>query len=108
MEKQPEQVQEISKEAVMEKLKECYDPELFMRIIELGLVYNVEVKGQLVEVLMSLTSPMCPAAPQLIEDIREKVGTMPGVKEVVVNITFEPPWTPEMMSEEAKVQLGIV
>ena len=101
-------LQEAPKEAVMEQLRECFDPELFMSIIELGLVYRVEIKGSVVEITMSLTSPACPAGPQLISDIKERVGTVPGVKEVIVNITFEPPWTPEMMSDDAKMQLGVM
>lgn len=100
--------QPVDPEQVAAQLRECYDPELFISIVELGLVYRVEIKGGVVEIEMSLTSPACPAGPHLIEDIRKKVGALPGVKEVVVNITFEPPWTPEKMSEGAKAELGIL
>jgi metal-sulfur cluster biosynthetic enzyme len=95
-----------SREEVMEVLREVEDPELGMDIVELGLLYDVEVEDANVKVIHSLTSMGCPAGPMIQESIYEAVQRVPGVGEVEVELTWEPPWTPERMSEDAKFILG--
>jgi len=97
----------LSEELVMEALKEIYDPELNYNIVDLGLVYDVEVKDGNVHITFTLTFPGCPIAPMLIEQIQENVRLLPGVKDVDVELTFDPPWSPEMMNEEARADLGL-
>ncbi len=96
---------------VRESLKEVLDPELHLSIIDLGLVYGVEVEGakdEHVTVTMTLTSPMCPVGPQFRKDVLDKVQGMPGVETAKVDITFSPPWDPrEMASDDVKMMLGI-
>ena len=97
----------ISEELVTESLKEVYDPELHYNIVDLGLVYDVSVNDGSVHVLMTLTTPACPIGPMITEQIQETVGLLPGVKDVDIEFTFDPPWSPEAMSDEAKADLGI-
>ncbi|KKK67782.1 hypothetical protein LCGC14_2950650 [marine sediment metagenome] len=97
----------ISEDLVMEALKEVYDPELHYNIVDLGLVYEVDIKDGDVHVLMTLTTPACPVGPMIIEQVQETVGIMPGVKDVDVEITFDPMWSPDLMSDEAKAGLGV-
>ncbi|HEV3157183.1 MAG TPA: iron-sulfur cluster assembly protein [Candidatus Baltobacteraceae bacterium] len=96
---------------VREALKEVQDPELHMGIIDLGLIYDVNVQGQEsdeVIVTMTLTSPMCPVGPMFKESVLQKVKSLDGVKRAEVEITFTPPWDPRTMaSDEAKLGLGI-
>jgi len=90
-----------TKEDILEALKNVYDPEIGVSVVDLGLIYNVEVKDDKAEILMTLTSPFCPLMrilPKIVEDEVRKLG----FKEVSVELTFDPPWTPERMSEEAK------
>ena len=90
-------------------LKTIYDPEIPVDIYELGLIYDVFVNEDYdVKILMTLTSPNCPVAESLPVEVEEKVGTVDLVKEVTVEITFDPPWTQELMSEEAKLELGML
>jgi len=95
------------KEHVIEVLKKVYDPEIQYDIWSLGLVYNIEIEGNKVKILMTFTSPMCPYGPQLMDDIRRQVSAIEGVGEVIIELTFTPVWGPEKMSEEAKIALGI-
>ncbi len=97
----------VSEDVVTEALKEVYDPELHYNIVDLGLVYDVEIKDGAVHILMTLTTPACPIGPMVIEQIQENVGLVPGVKDVDVEITFDPLWSPDMMSEEARADLGL-
>lgn len=97
----------VSEEVVTEALKEVYDPELHYNIVDLGLVYEVDIKDGDVHVLMTLTTPACPVGPMIMEQVREMVGIMPGVKDVDVEITFDPMWSPDLMSDEAKAGLGL-
>ena len=97
----------LSEQLVREALKEVYDPELQYSVVELGLIYDVQVNDGSVHVLMTLTSPGCPIAPMIIEQIEEAVGVIPGTKDVDVEITFDPPWSPESMSEDARADLGL-
>ena len=91
---------------VVEALRQVEDPELGMDIVELGLLYDVEVEGESVKVTYTLTSMGCPAGQMIEEDIGRFVGELPGVAEVRPELTFEPPWSPERMSEDAKFILG--
>jgi len=97
----------VSEEVVTEALKEVYDPELNYNIVDLGLVYEVDVKDGDVHVLMTLTTPACPIGPMVVEQIQESLGLMPGVKDVDVEFTFDPPWGPDLMTEDARHDLGI-
>lgn len=96
------------KEKVVEALRTCYDPEIPVNIHELGLIYNVDVDpAGVVTVRMTLTSPACPAAGSLPPEVQHKVRSIPGVTDARVEIVWEPTWTPERMSEAARLQLGI-
>jgi metal-sulfur cluster biosynthetic enzyme len=95
-----------TKDEVIEALREVEDPELGMDIVELGLMYDVEVDGPRVKVIHSLTSMGCPAGPMIQEGIYEATARVPGVEAVEVELTWEPPWSPELMSEDAKFILG--
>jgi metal-sulfur cluster biosynthetic enzyme len=95
-----------TRDEVMEVLREVEDPELGMDIVELGLLYDVEIEDANVKVIHSLTSMGCPAGPMIQESIHDAVLRVPGVGEVEVELTWEPPWTPERMSEDAKFILG--
>ena len=93
-------------EEVRDALTNVIDPELGLDFVELGLVYDVEVEDGDVNITFTLTSPGCPIGPQVTEQMEEFVGELDGVREVKTNMTFNPPWTPDMMSEEAKFALG--
>ncbi len=102
----------ISEDAVREQLKNVIDPELFINIVDLGLIYEVnfadgEDEKTKVLIEMTMTSPMCPAGPQLISQSKQFVNAMEGVGEVEVKVVMEPPWTPDKMTEDARDQLGI-
>ena len=106
--KTDEQLQKIG-EGVIEVLSSIYDPEIPVNIYELGLIYDVRVSDECdVHILMTLTSPNCPVAESLPEEVKEKVKTAPEVKDVEVEITFDPSWDKDMMSEEAKLELGFL
>jgi metal-sulfur cluster biosynthetic enzyme len=91
---------------VQDALSNVIDPELGLDFVELGLIYDVEVEGSDVFVTFTLTSPGCPIGPQVSEQIEEFVGELDGVTGVYPKMTFTPPWTPDLMSEEAKFALG--
>jgi FeS assembly SUF system protein len=95
-------------EKIVDVLKTCYDPEIPVDIYELGLIYKVDVspEGE-VTIDMTLTSPACPAAGSLPPEVERKVSGLDGVKSVRVNVVWEPVWTPEKMTEAAKLQLGM-
>jgi len=96
-------------EKIVAMLKTVYDPEIPVDIYELGLIYNIEAEeGGKVIITMTLTAPNCPAVDFLVEDVRMKVGSIGGVSQVDVNIVFEPEWTKDRMSEEAKLELGFL
>ena len=96
----------ITKDDVVEALHSVEDPELGMDIVELGLFYDSEIEGPNVKVIHSLTSMGCPAGPMIQENIHDAVAALPGVEQVEVELTFEPPWTPDRMSDDAKFILG--
>ena len=95
-----------TRDEVVEALHQVEDPELGMDIVDLGLLYDVDVEGQKVKVSYTLTSMGCPAGVMIQEDIDRVVRELPGVEEVESELTFEPPWTSERMSEDAKFILG--
>lgn len=98
---------EALKNAVIAAISECYDPEIPVNIYELGLIYDVAVgEGGKVDVIMTLTSPHCPVAEILPEQVKQRIATVDGVDDVDLEITWDPPWTPEMMSDAAKLELG--
>jgi metal-sulfur cluster biosynthetic enzyme len=96
----------VTKDDVFSALHNVEDPELGMDIVELGLVYDAEVEGSTVKVLHSLTSMGCPAGQMIQEGIDDAVRALPGVEEVAIELTFDPPWTPDRMSDDAKFILG--
>jgi metal-sulfur cluster biosynthetic enzyme len=95
-----------TKDEVVEALRAVEDPELGMDIVDLGLLYDVEIEGPKVKVIHSLTSMGCPAGPMIQEDIVNVASAVEGVEEVEIELTWEPPWTPERMSDDAKFILG--
>ena len=95
-----------SREEVIDALRAVEDPELGMDIVDLGLLYDVAVEGPKVHVTFSLTSMGCPVGPMIEEQIRDTVSGMPGVEEVESELTWDPPWSPEKMSDDAKFILG--
>ncbi|WP_445386244.1 iron-sulfur cluster assembly protein [Robiginitalea sp. IMCC44478] len=96
-------------EKIVRVLKTIYDPEIPVDIYELGLIYDVFVNEvSEVKILMTLTSPNCPVAETLPVEVEEKVKSLDMVKDAEVEITFDPPWTQELMSEEAKLELGLL
>ncbi len=104
----------LTEDHVREELKKVIDPELFVNIVDLGLIYNVDFEAsqdddsrQNVLIDMTMTSPMCPAGPQLIANSKQVVSAIDEVAEVEVKIVMTPPWTPDCMTEDARDQLGI-
>ena len=96
----------VSVDEVTDALREVIDPELGLDFVELGLIYEVTVDGGAVHVTYTLTSPGCPIGPQVAEQIEEFVSEIDGIDDVQSTMTFSPPWTPELMSEDAKFALG--
>jgi metal-sulfur cluster biosynthetic enzyme len=95
-----------NKEEVLEALRQVEDPELGMDVVDLGLVYDVELEGAKAKVLYSLTSMGCPAGQLIAQDMDRVTREVPGIEEVDLELTFDPPWTPDRMSEDAKFILG--
>lgn len=96
---------------VWEQLKTCYDPEIPVNIVDLGLVYRCEIEHgeeRVVHVDMTLTAPGCGMGEVLVEDVRHKLGMVPTIAEADVNLVFDPPWSADMMSEEAKLATGMM
>ena len=94
---------------VIEALRTVYDPEIPVNIFELGLVYKIDVDDQnQVHIDMTLTSPMCPVAETLPDEVKAKVEAVDGVSGAAVNVVWDPPWNPSMMTEEAQLELGII
>jgi metal-sulfur cluster biosynthetic enzyme len=101
----------LTEDTVRETLKQVIDPELFVNIIDLGLVYSVIVEPvgdkENIKIEMTMTSPACPAGPQLIGQSKQVLGALEGVGEVEVKLVMTPPWSPDLMTESARDQLGI-
>src|SRR5580658_7475874 len=103
----------VTEEQVLEKLRTCYDPEIPVNIVDLGLVYDLQVQplpsgGNRVEIKMTLTAPGCGMGPVLQQDVESKVSAIPGVKEAGVFLVWDPPWNREMLSEAARLELGMM
>ena len=96
----------VDEKAVWEQLKQCYDPEIPVNIVDLGLVYEVRIGGDTVHITYTLTTMGCPIGPLIEAQMHELVAGFPGVENVEAEMVLRPPWTPEMMSEEAKAALG--
>lgn len=92
---------------LIEALKQVIDPELMVNIVDLGLVYAVNQEGDQVSVEMTLTSPACPAGPQIIQQAKMALERLEDVQEATIRLTMSPPWTPDRMTDDAKDQLGI-
>jgi len=96
------------RDRVIETLKTCFDPEIPVDIYELGLIYEINVlEGNDIHIKMTLTSPACPVAETLPPEVEQKIRDMPDVNNAKVEVTFDPPWEKEMMSDEAKLELGM-
>jgi metal-sulfur cluster biosynthetic enzyme len=98
----------ITKEQVYEALQECYDPEIPVNIVDLGLVYDVEIDGGKVAVKMTLTAPGCGMGTMIAADAKQRIMALEGVEDASVDLVWDPPWNPSMINEEAKQRLGIV
>ena len=105
----------VTQEEVLSALKECYDPEIPVNIVDMGLIYEIKVKptevpnaeGDDVEVEMTLTAPGCPSSGYISEQVKQRLSRMPGVSNATVNIVWYPQWTPERLSADARKKLGI-
>lgn len=97
----------VTKEEVYEALQSCYDPEIPVNIVDLGLIYDVEVNEGKVAVKMTLTAPGCGMGAMIASQAQQRILTLPDVKEATVDLVWEPPWDPSMMSTEAKQKLGV-
>lgn len=98
-----------TEEKIVEMLKTVYDPEIPVNIYDLGLIYKIEVEDSgNISIDMTLTAPNCPAADFIVEDVRQKIESVEGVGSATINLVFEPEWDKDMMSEEAKLELGFL
>lgn len=99
---------ELEKE-IVEVLKSIYDPEIPVNIYDLGLIYEINPKEEeKVEIVMTLTAPNCPIADDILQEVKERVEQVETVKEAEINLVFDPPWSKEMMTEEAMLELGLL
>lgn len=95
--------------SIVEELKAIYDPEIPVNIYDLGLIYNIHVdEKQHVLITMTLTAPNCPIADSIVHEVQTRIAGLEGVRHAEVNLVFDPPWAKEMMSEEAKLELGML
>ena len=97
-----------TEEEIVKMLRTVFDPEIPVNVYDLGLVYKIDINEGIVTIDMTLTAPNCPAADFIVEDVEMKVKSVEGIKEAKVNIVFEPEWNSDMMSEEAKLELGLL
>ncbi|MFB6318121.1 SUF system Fe-S cluster assembly protein [Saccharicrinis sp. FJH54] len=96
-------------EEIVKQLRTVFDPEIPVNIYDLGLIYSIDVKDDnSVEIEMTLTAPACPAADFIMDEVNDKVNAVGGIKGVTVNLVFDPPWDKDMMSEEARLELGFL
>lgn len=98
---------EITQDQILDAIRNVYDPEISIDIVELGLIYNVDISGSHVNVLMTLTSAWCPSANEIPEWVKMEVLGVPGVTSVDVEVTFTPEWGPDRISEAGQLELGI-
>ena len=92
----------VTEEELMEVLKKCYDPEIPINIVDLGLVYDVNVEGDRAHIKMTLTTPDCPMAAMILDNVKQKVESIDGIKKAEVELVWEPPWTPDRISKKLK------
>ena len=97
----------IAVDDVFNALRECYDPEIPVNVVDLGLIYNLKIEGTAVDVLMTLTAIGCPVGPEVMAEVEGRVKDVPGVETCNVTLTYDPPWSPERMTEDARWELGI-
>lgn len=97
----------LDQETIYAALKHIYDPEVGINIVDMGLIYSLDLEDSKVGIHMTLTSPACPAGPQILSQVDSKLRELAGVEDVDINVVWSPPWSPDMLSEEAKDQLGI-
>ena len=98
----------VKPEDVIEVLRQCFDPEIPVNIVDVGLIYDIAIKPERVDIKMTLTALGCPMAAEVMTDVRDHLLTLPGISDAGVDIVYEPVWTPERMSEEARWELGMV
>ena len=103
----PENDKTPKREDVVLALKTVFDPEIPVDIYELGLIYEIDIQEKKVSVKMTLTAPNCPMADQVMQEVQEGVESVPGVTKCTIELTFEPQWDRSMLSEEARVELGL-
>jgi FeS assembly SUF system protein len=96
------------RDLVEDALRTVHDPEIPVNIFDLGLIYKIEVNAGHVLVIMTLTAPGCPVAGSIIQEVNDKISAIPGVTNADVRLTFDPPWTKDMMSDEARLELGFM
>lgn len=109
---EPDEDVEIDEEYIWDRLRECYDPEIPVNIVDLGLIYRLNIEeleagGKWVQVEMTLTAPGCGMGQVLTDDVDATIRRLPGVEKVEVDLVFDPPWSPDVMSEEARLELGM-
>ena len=97
----------VSKDEIVSVLKDCYDPEIPINIYDLGLVYDINIDNENVGIKMTLTAPGCMMGGMIAEEVKARVKAVSGVKDAQVDLVWDPPWTPDKMSTEAKAQMGI-
>lgn len=97
-----------TEEQVYEALKECYDPEIPINVVDLGLVYGVKVEGSKAKIDLTLTSIGCPLAGELVAQVHQAAGTVDGIDEAEVNLVWSPPWTPQFATDDGKQQLAMM
>jgi FeS assembly SUF system protein len=97
----------VTKEEIVTALKDCYDPEIPINVWDLGLVYDINIEDGSVGIKMTLTAPGCMMGGIIAEEVKAKIKAVNGVKDAKVDLVFDPPWTPDKMSQEAKAQMGI-
>jgi metal-sulfur cluster biosynthetic enzyme len=97
----------LNQDQIYESLKQIYDPEVGINIVDMGLIYGLDIEDHKISVIMTLTSPGCPVGPQILSQIDGALKALEGVEDVDVQVVWSPPWTPDMLSEEARDQLGI-
>ncbi|MFI4936892.1 MAG: iron-sulfur cluster assembly protein [Candidatus Berkiellales bacterium] len=93
---------------VLEILKMIYDPEIPVNMVDLGLIYSIKIQNNNVHIQMTLTNPGCPVAAQFPEVVKSHLSTLPEVNDITIEMVWDPPWTPERMSEAARLQLGLM
>lgn len=98
----------VSQDQVIEKLRTCFDPELGVNIVDLGLIYGINIEDSRVNILMTLTTPGCPLDSYFVKDITDKLKRIKGIRDVSVELTFEPLWSPTKIADETKDLLGFV